>query len=187
MMEIDTVHTLVGIAVGASTLLGGAFWWARRKLWLPAKVWFQGVNHAVKELIPNGGNSIKDAITRIDRQVDNNAARSKAIMSLMPQGIYECDTDGRCTAANLAICEMFGLDYTQMLGNGWLAAIEPGDRDRVLTVWLNAVNKGIPYESSYTIVNQRDHTSKRYKTSAKPMIGSKGIILGYYGVIEPVD
>ena len=186
-MELDTLHTVIGIGIGASTIIGGVVWWGRKKLWHPAKAWFIGVNHAVKELVPNGGNSIKDAITRIDRQVDSNAARSIAIMSLMPQGIYECDIEGRCTSANHSICEMFGLDYSQMLGNGWLAAVEPDDRDRVLSVWLNAVAKAIPYESSYVVVNQRDHTSKRYKTSAKPMIGSKGNILGYYGVIEPVD
>ena len=46
-------------------------------------------------------------------------------------GIYQSDAQGRCTYANAALCELFGMSEKELMGVGWLDRVHPEDRAQV--------------------------------------------------------
>jgi PAS domain S-box-containing protein len=136
------------------------------------------------EFSPNSGKSIKDQMNRIDDSIRLGELRSKMISnSLVSTGAYECRADGNCTWVNNALSEMYGLDKDQMLGQGWLSAVKFNERQTVWETWHNAIINDIPYESEYTVVNQKKRNEFRVRTVAVAHKNLDGDVLGYYGTV----
>ena len=74
-------------------------------------------------------------------------------------GIYTCDsTTGKYLTANPVLCDLLGLDSTEMGGWGWTAALE--EPDKVRRKWTEACTLGLPYHDTYIVNNRR--TGERY-------------------------
>lgn len=130
----------------------------------------------------NSGKSIKDQITRIDNAVRLAELRSKLIASSFSNiGMYECDPQGKCIWANSALCDLFGLPHEEVLGNGWLSGVMDDEREDVLEKWLTSIEHNIPYDTTYTVRNNKTHEVFKVKTSAMSNKSVDGKILGYYG------
>lgn len=99
-------------------------------------------------------------------------------------GVYICDKDGACTWTNEHLNNIFGLDSKDMLGFGWLAAIDQGDRKRVNEEWIYAINNNIPYSSSYFVRNNRDNLLISVKTKALAVVDSDDEVHCYIGYLE---
>lgn len=99
-------------------------------------------------------------------------------------GVYICDKDGSCTWTNSWLNKMFGLDSQEMLGFGWLSAIDPKDRKRVNEEWIYSINNKIPYNASYFIINKRDDVSIFVNTKAFAVIDSDDEVICYIGYLE---
>lgn len=186
-------NTIISVIGGGGALSIAVILWMRRRWVHPAKAWVARLNRAVGELSPNGGESINDRIGRMDASiktmgavVQESSARVLSILGRDRQPYYECGPDGACTYANASLCALFGLTPEEMLANGWLAAIRPTDRPGVLELWQKCVRNGIPYESTYQI---RDGSGgwRPIRTTAAPMFGADGQIIGYAGNIHDVD
>jgi PAS domain S-box-containing protein len=136
------------------------------------------------EFSPNSGKSIKDQLNRIDDSIRLGELRSKMISnSLVSTGAYECNVDGNCTWVNNALSEIYGLDKDQMLGQGWLSAVKFNERQTVWETWHNSILNDIPYESEYTVVNQKKRNEFRVRTVAVAHKNLDGDVLGYYGTV----
>ena len=72
--------------------------------------------------LPNGA-------ARLD---SSDEAIFRAFAAHTPVGIFVSDADGSCIYVNERWCELAGLTPAQALGDGWLAAIHPDDRERVI-------------------------------------------------------
>lgn len=174
------------LGLGGFTAAAGRWAYKRsqarmRKL---AQIWRVGVDD-VERLRSEFG--VDPAIT-LRRLFDEHAFRERETdvrLSLleahMGRGMYWCDAAGRCTQVNHALCELFGMDSSDMLGHGWAMAIE--DRERAVQVWHGAIEKRLPYKASYYITNQR--TGERFlaQTRAVPIIDGVPDA-GYIGYVE---
>lgn len=137
-----------------------------------------------REFSVNSGKSIKDQMNRIDNITRLAELRSKLIAgSLLSTGAYECDEVGNCTWTNLALQNLFGLSSEEMLGNGWLVAIDDSDRADVWLSWQNSIKLGIPYEIVYTVNNRKTNQTFKCRASAITHKAIDGKILGYYGTV----
>lgn len=136
------------------------------------------------EFSTNSGKSIKDRITRIDNALKREELRNKLLAdSLLTIGAYECDAEGDCVWANRTLCEMFGMSFSDMLGNGWLSAICEPDRKRVWKDWLENIQLDIPYDSVYNVCNVESGEQYSCRSHAIAHRDIKGNILGYYGTV----
>lgn len=113
-------------------------------------------------------------------------ARLYAMLDLLPTAIYECDVEGRCTHANTALCDLFGLEHAGMLGSGWLEAIHPADRATTYDSWMNAIAKGIPYEAEYRVRHVESKKLTLCTTVAYPLI-EDGDIITYFGKVVTIE
>jgi PAS domain S-box-containing protein len=73
----------------------------------------------------------------------------RAVCEGSPVGIYRADANGRCTYVNPRWCELTGLTAAEAMGDGWLRAIHPDDRERVWDDWQRSCREGRPFEAEY--------------------------------------
>lgn len=139
------------------------------------------------ELTFNGGGSTKDfAKNSYELAVISNM-RTKHIIMINPIPMYECDKEGHCILANTALCELFGLSEQEILGNGWLSAIAPEDRQACWENYQNSIKSDIPYEWVYTVVNYKTHQRTRCKTEMTVLRDVKGKPVLFQGYVEPIS
>jgi diguanylate cyclase (GGDEF)-like protein/PAS domain S-box-containing protein len=58
-----------------------------------------------------------------------------ALTSHTPSGVFLSDADGACRFVNERWCELAGLSFEQAIGDGWVEALHPEDRERVAAEW----------------------------------------------------
>jgi PAS domain-containing protein len=138
------------------------------------------------EVAPNGGSSLRDAIDAIERRVTILAGQHRARFEGDGLATYECDAEGQCTYASVALADMYGMTPDQFLGSGWLMAVDgPGERERVWDAWLSAIKRGIPYEDSYMVVVGKE--KRKVRTYTRAVRDKTGKALCYFGIVTPAD
>lgn len=142
------------------------------------------------ELKFNGGQSTKDILTSLHDLVELSEMRWQVQLQTTPTGVYECSPDGKCTRANPALCELFGLSESDMIGgdgNGWLQAVGRNQSEKMTVFhnWSASVAESVPYKDEYWIVPP-DGEPVYCTTYAQALRSKKsGKILKFYGVVNP--
>ena len=85
--------------------------------------------------------------TRFERWTIGTRSRFDSLLELAPQIVWFADADGRLTYCNQYWYNYTGLSESRTLGDGWLNALHPEDRDRIAAEWSDAVRQGAEYES----------------------------------------
>jgi PAS domain S-box-containing protein len=208
MIDLSNWNNIVQILVGLATLGGGIYGFYRlikKSFMLAIRVVsatrchlekvnsltdklnntvFPIVESLSKEFSLNSGKSIKDQINRIDDLVRLSELRSKLLASSFSHvGIYECDASGKFTWVNEALCDIWGMASQDILGNGWLHAIEDDGREDALEKWMNSIKNDIPYDTIYTLINQKTKEKIKIRTTSIANKTIEGKILGYYGQV----
>lgn len=150
------------------------------------------VDAILKEFIPNGGGSLKDQVTSMRDDVKKLKANVAVLrdglrfsLGLQPTAVFESNESGRCTNASPALCEMFGMTHEEMLGLGWLAAVDSAEeRDRAWLNWRSAVDSGMPYKDRYLVHNGK--TGERFHVTARAVASKTddGVIRYFFGCVE---
>ncbi len=113
-----------------------------------------------------------------------NALSAEATANL-PVGIYRADREGRCTHVNARWCEFTGMSAEEARGDGWLRAIHPQDRQRVLREWESAHRGGQPFHAEYRY--QRPDASVRWiLDQVAADRDARGEFAGYIGTVTDV-
>lgn len=148
------------------------------------------LDEIAKELKFNGGQSTKDILTSLHDLVELSEMRWQVQLQTTPTGVYECSPDGKCTRANPALCELFGLSESEMIGgdgNGWLRAVGRNQSEKMAVFhnWSESVRESVPYKDEYWIVPLEGEPV--YCTTYAQALRSKksGRILKFYGVVNP--
>jgi PAS domain S-box-containing protein len=148
------------------------------------------LDEIANELKFNGGQSTKDIVTSLHDLVELSEMRWQVQLQTTPTGVYECDPSGRCTRANPALCELFGLSESAMIGddgNGWLQVVGRNQAEKMTAFhnWESSVREKIPYKDEYWIMPS-DGEPVYCTTYAQALRSKKsGKILKFYGVVNP--
>jgi len=112
-----------------------------------------------KEVIPNGGGSIKDKINHLSEQMSINTQitekifhRQRWILDNREEPIFESSDDGKCIWVNSAYTKLFKHDISYFLEHGWKNVIHEEDRERVVDHWNDCVADGRMYQDTYRMV-----------------------------------
>lgn len=136
------------------------------------------INLIVSELTPNGGGSIKDAITRIETRQVIAESRTKALLIDSDLGLWESDESGQCIWWNRTLESMHGREPT---GMNWIAAVVSGEREEVLREWEQSVR--LKREFYMTITYQRQDGMKTpCIVKAYPLLDARRQVRGWVGV-----
>lgn len=86
---------------------------------------------------------------QVEAELRKSEKRYAALAQVSPVGIFRTDAAGDCLYVNTRWCELAGLSPAQAQGKGWVNAIHPQDRVRVVAEWYQAAALDQPFASEY--------------------------------------
>jgi PAS domain S-box-containing protein len=86
------------------------------------------------------------AATQFERWTLTTRGRFEHLLDLSPQVVWFGQPDGQIAYFNPYWYEYTGLSEKKTLGDGWIDAVHPEDRDSVLESWQASVREGRDYE-----------------------------------------
>lgn len=108
----------------------------------------------------------------------------EALTTVSPVGIFRTDADGKTTYVNPKWSDLTGLTFEEAMGNKYLEAIHPDDREERIREWEEAVKSSTPVVSEYRIC-RKDQSVIWVQGHAVPeKVNNR--IKGYIGTITDI-
>ena len=102
-----------------------------------------------------------------------------------PIGIFRADCEGRITYVNPHCEKISGLSGEQSLGQGWLRAIHPEDREIFGNRWLEAIGAGRSVSQECRVLTPEGETVV-ILTQATPIMARLENRISYVGIVEDI-
>ena len=109
----------------------------------------------------------------------------KTLTEVSPVGIFRTSPDGSTTYVSPNWCKMSGLSEDAALGEGWLTAVHPKDKDKIKNGWQDATKAHEEFFTDYRLLRP-DGTITWVMGQAIPEINSKNQLVGYIGTITDI-
>jgi PAS domain S-box-containing protein len=119
-----------------------------------------------------------------EEKLRRSESRFRTMSDASPLGIFVTSPTGACEYTNLAYQRITGLDFEQTLGDRWLVAIHPEDRERILEEWRHAIGSQRSFEG-YTRYSRPGGDIVWASVKAGPMWDGNEL-LGYVGTVEDI-
>jgi PAS domain S-box-containing protein len=139
------------------------------------------ITNLANDFKPNGGNSLRDVINRIDKNTEGANSRLWITLELTPHAYYESDETGKYVKANKNWSQLNGLQLTEALGYGWINSVKEDERERVREEWNLALVQLREFDLFYKL-----NSDIMVHNRAYPIKTIKGDVLGWVGVIIKV-
>ncbi len=123
---------------------------------------------------------------RTHRQLRESEEKYQNLASVSPVGIFRTDVGGRTTYVNPMWCEISGLDAGAALGDGWLQAVHPSDRELLRQGWEDAARAHLPSMADYRFLHA-DGKVVWVMGRATLEKDSAGQVTGYVGTITDIS
>ena len=124
-------------------------------------------------------------ITEEKRSNDNlqlSEQRYQKLTDISPIGIFYTNAEGKTTYVNSKWCEISGLSFKDALGFGWINAVHPDDRMKLLDDWEKSVKTFSDSMIDYRFI-RNDGSIAWVIGKAVPETNLSGKIIGYIGTI----
>jgi PAS domain S-box-containing protein len=102
-----------------------------------------------------------------------------------PVGIFLTDAEGNCIYVNQCWSEITGITAQEASGQGWVNALHPEDRDRVLTEWYRAAQNNLSFRSEYRFIHPDGKITWVYG-KAIAETAADGSVTGYIGTLTDI-
>jgi PAS domain S-box-containing protein/putative nucleotidyltransferase with HDIG domain len=100
-------------------------------------------------------------------------------------GIFMSALDGEAIYTNESWSEIAGLQFEQAKGNGWITAMHPDDREKVISTFVAAAEADIPFKSELRFVHH-DGTIRWVLAEAIGAKDSQGNTVSYVGTVTDI-
>src|SRR5256714_268205 len=126
------------------------------------------------------------AATQFERWTIATRGRFENLLELAPQVIWFAQPDGR-----LVYCNPYWYDYTGLpkratLGEGWISAIHPDDRERVAGTWQAAIQTGNDYEVELRLRDRRGGYCW-FLARSRPSRDESGNVSSWLGIAMDIE
>jgi PAS domain S-box-containing protein len=111
--------------------------------------------------------------------------RYQILAKISPVGIFRTNPDGATTYVNAKWCEMSGLSVDEALGQGWLHAVHPDDRETLGRGWQASTQLQEASSTDYRFLRP-DGTVVWVMGQAIPEKNSENKIIGYIGTVADI-
>ncbi|RAV99379.1 PAS domain S-box protein [Pseudochryseolinea flava] len=111
--------------------------------------------------------------------------RFRLLAEKAPVGIFQTDSNGRCTYMNKRWLEISGLREQQALGDGWINGVHMEDRDKVVAEWMKAINENREFIQEYRFLNPQLGT-RWVVSNAVHILSEHGDIFGFIGTTNDI-
>jgi len=119
------------------------------------------------------------------KALKDSEERYHTLARVSPAGIFRTDANGLTTYVNPTWCRISGLSPEEALGDGWLKAVHPDDRQKLSVDWKNIAASHIPSQADYRFVRP-DGSIAYVIGQAVPEVNAENEVVGYVGTITDV-
>lgn len=112
--------------------------------------------------------------------------RYATLSQISPVGIFRTDVHGDCLYANARWCELTGLSLEVAQGKGWVSALHPDDRDRIVAEWYRAAESNLPFLGEYRFQTP-DGKVSWVIGQATAERDVEGRLVGYVGTVTDIS
>jgi len=117
--------------------------------------------------------------------LEESEARFRSLSAAAPIGICQFNAAGACLYVNPRWCKISGLDVEDNLGDGWLQAVHPDDRDRLASSWASYLQGGSDRLPEFRLLTPQGET--RWISARIAAIQSAtGETIGYVSTDEDI-
>lgn len=153
------------------------------------------LDRVLKEVLPNGGSSLRDSINRVEKNItliesNVNAINDKVesledthriALNMQQIAFWISGKQGEITYASPSMCKLVKRVESEMLGNGWVSCISHEDTKRISEAWEASVEEDRTFDEIYTFTS--GDSSIRVHGIAFHKKNSKGEYIGSYGTL----
>lgn len=184
--DITILITKIAGAIGAGIVIFINFKKFLKFIYTSLVTLPESIKSIERELKPNGGSSLRDAIKRIENRQIIQEQRLLFILDSNPDvGVFETDEFGNCTRVSLTYCHMLNKTQDECTGMGWTTALYPEDKEKVFTEWSSAIKYSRPFDMKYRFMRANGSPFEVHG-KANPIFGKDGKILAWLGMIKLV-
>ena len=123
---------------------------------------------------------------RTNQKLQESEERYQNLAKISPVGIFRTDQNGATTYVNPMWCRISGLPEEQAMGQGWLMAVHPDDRETLSKGWLETIRLQKPSFTEYRFLRP-EGTIAWVMGQATPERNPEKQIIGYVGTITDIS
>ena len=138
------------------------------------------------EVRTNSGSSLKDSVIRIEKGQEYLHSKLRHTDHISQDCLFETDASGNFVFVNRALCELLGVESSDLLNRAWLMRIEPEKREKVKNEWREAIENKISLDSRQMMIDGRDGLVYEFRIHAQPNINGAGVLLGFFGHVKEI-
>jgi PAS domain S-box-containing protein len=109
----------------------------------------------------------------------------KRITETVPAGIFTTDAFGAVNYVNPRWCEIIQISFNEAMGDGWLKAVHPEDRENLVLAWRQATSANSSLKTEYRVLCP-DGSVVWVIGQAVPLKGEAGNFGGYAGTLKDI-
>jgi PAS domain S-box-containing protein len=123
---------------------------------------------------------------QVESALRESEQRFRTLAGFAPVGIFLRDAQGRCTYVNDRWCKITQLSSQQAIGEGWVSALHPDDRDRVSSEWAMTAQMVKEFNLEFRFLRP-DGSVVWVFEQAVPLFNAKnGSITGFIGTVSNI-
>ena len=104
-----------------------------------------------KEFRPNGGNSLRDVLNKMEHRMNISDERVLALLRASANAYFESDCDGCYLWVNRQWCELTGMVPEDATGMGWISSVHVEDQVKVSDHWRMCISQHREFSMEYRI------------------------------------
>ncbi|NJR39200.1 MAG: PAS domain S-box protein [Leptolyngbyaceae cyanobacterium CSU_1_4] len=112
-------------------------------------------------------------------------SRFRSLSESSPIGVFQTDPAGKCLYTNTCWQQIAGLTLEESLGDGWIKAIHPDDRQEVCAEWNKSIQEQRAFLHEFRFLTPQGKVRWVWARSAA-IYSATGEIVGYVGTDEDI-
>src|SRR5687768_484624 len=121
-----------------------------------------------------------DALSRAMAELKISEKQFRLITDLSPVHLFRAGPDGDATYLSPGFLSMTGLRREQALGFGWIDAVHPEDRERLMVSWQEALHSQVIFQAEFRF-RVATGEYRWYRTRVVPDRDEHGNVIGWVG------
>lgn len=146
--------------------------------------WFQNLVYPATDGLSIFFRDITDSKEN-EKRIAESEMRFKTLTRTAPVGIFETDANGSTTYVNETWLQYSGMRFEEAIGDGWLNAVHPEDREWLQKGWHSKTEMKSESVSEYRLIDKQGK-QRWVNGRAVPVFKETGAVSGYIGVILDV-
>jgi PAS domain S-box-containing protein len=147
-----------------------------------------GIEDIKAEFKPNGGGSQHDKLEQLIEMAEFQRSFFHATLDTSNTAYFRTDEQGKMVWCNRSYTRMLGVTPAEVYQFGWVNVLDPnqpdGYRDRVVTMWLHAVNNKREFSETIHYIKS-DGTQFSAHVIAFVIKSNLGMF-GHFGEVTPI-